>query len=104
MRQGKTTDTAFIIYVLYAIGYFFPLTAIIGVAMAYANRNTIDEVVKSHYNYQISLFWWGFLWISLSSILAFIFIGVLTMFLWVVWSIIKIVKGMYAINRYEIIK
>ncbi|AZT39745.1 hypothetical protein ELZ88_24830 (plasmid) [Salmonella enterica subsp. enterica serovar Karamoja] len=83
-----------IIYVLFCIGYFTGgLTSFVGVILAYMNRGNATEFEKSHFNYLIKLFWISFVAVVLSAITWVILIGIAIAFIWFVWSLIKIIKG-----------
>ena len=63
---------AYIVYVLYLVGYLVGgPAALIGVVIAYlARRRTSDQLLRSHYSWQIQIFWW--------SLLAFVLIALVT--------------------------
>lgn len=94
-----------IVYILLFIGFPFALAAVAGVIMAYVNRSADDdEVVASHYSYQIRTFWWGLLWLFLGFVLSFVFVGYLILIGWLVWTLYRLIKGLSAWNKYQIIK
>jgi uncharacterized membrane protein len=100
-------NMANIIYILYIIGFFTGITALIGVVLAYINRNQFDPASNSHFNRQIKIFWRGVIF----AIFIFItyFIGAITIILmpiawilmlwWFIWTVIAIARGMSALNR-----
>lgn len=101
----KPNSLPMIIYVLLFIGFPFALAALAGVIMAYVNRSPEDdEVVASHYAYQIRTFWWGLLWIVLGSLLSLVFVGYLILIAWLVWTLYRLIKGISAWNKYQVIK
>jgi len=81
------------VYILYIIGFFTGLSAILGVAFAYFNKDNSPLLEKSHFDYQISIFWKGLLMFVIGLILTPILIGYLVILFWMVWTIIKIAKG-----------
>ena len=87
------TDTAKIIYILYLVGLAVGVTALIGVIMAYVNRDTGPEWLRSHYDFQIRTFWIGLLYSIAGIILSMILIGFLVLLFTAVWLIIRVVKG-----------
>lgn len=94
-----------IIYILFFIGFPFALAALAGVIMAYVNRSSDDdEVVASHYAYQISTFWWGLLWIVLGTLLSMVFVGYFILVAWLIWTLYRLIKGICAWNKYQIVK
>lgn len=81
------------VYILYIIGFFTGLSAILGVAFAYFNRDSASLLERSHFNYQISIFWKGLLMFIIGLILTPILIGYVVILFWMVWTILKIAKG-----------
>lgn len=94
-----STDTARIIYVLYLVGLATGLTALIGLIMAYVNRNDAPDWLRSHYDFQIRTFWIGLLYCVIGGILSIILIGFLVLLFWAVWLIIRVVKGFKALEQ-----
>jgi uncharacterized membrane protein len=67
MAQNEPTEMivddrglAFAVYVLYLVGYFTGITAIIGAIIAYLQSSSANPEIKSHYIFQIKTFWIGF--------------------------------------------
>lgn len=58
IAQEKTVsnETSKIVYFLYLAGLVFGITGIIGVVMAYINRNDAPEWLETHYQFQIRTF------------------------------------------------
>lgn len=99
IQDTPTTEgTAKIIYILYLAGIVFGVTGIIGVIMAYINKDEAPEWLKSHYQFQIRTFWIGALYLLAGVLLTFIVIGFLVILFWVVWLIIRCVKGMKSLD------
>ncbi len=49
-----------IVYVLFLLGFLTAwITPIVGVVIAYMNRDTAPEWLKSHYTFQVRTFWIG---------------------------------------------
>lgn len=94
---------AFIIYVLYIAGFFTGLTALVGVVLAHTNSSETDPVLRSHFSYQKRTFYWGLLWMVIGWLSSFIVIGWFVLLAWFVWSVIRIVKGLNALNKNEAI-
>ena len=53
------TTTVNIVYILYLVGFVTGITALIGVILAYVNRDDASELGRAHFNYQIKIFWRG---------------------------------------------
>jgi uncharacterized membrane protein len=96
---ASNTSTALIVYILYFIGYFTGITAIVGVIIAHVQNGSGDPMLDSHYQYQIRTFWIGILYGIVGFILMFVFIGFLVWAWWFVWSLIRNIKGMLALNE-----
>lgn len=63
---GVNEDRTFpaVVYALYLLGYMNGVTWLIGLIVAYANRNSAGPMMRSHYIFQIQSFWltvWWFL-------------------------------------------
>ena len=88
-------DMAKAIYILYLVGWVIPvIPPIIGLIMAYINREGAPIWVQSHYELQIRTFWIGLLYFVISLVATMILIGWLILFLMVIWWIIRCVKGL----------
>ena len=87
------------VYVLYGIGYFTGISALIGVVIAHVKVEDADPVLQSHYQFQIRTFWIGFLYITVGFALSLVLIGIPILIWWFVWSLIRIVKGAIAANE-----
>jgi uncharacterized membrane protein len=86
-------DTAKIIYILYLVGLATGITALIGVIMAYINKDQAPDWLQTHYQFQIRTFWIGLLYCVIGGILSFVLIGFLVLLFWVIWLILRVVKG-----------
>ena len=97
-----TSDTtvALVIYVLYFVAYFTGITALVGVIMAHIQvGSTNDPVLVSHYRFQIRTFWVGVLYIVVGYFLIIVLIGFLILLWWFIWSLIRNIKGVLALNE-----
>jgi len=100
-EKATTENTANIVYILYLVGLVFGITGIVGVIMAYINRGDAPDWLKSHYQFQIRTFWIGALFMLIGVILAFVLVGYLVLLFWVVWLIVRCVKGMKFLGKKE---
>jgi uncharacterized membrane protein len=89
---------ALTVYILYLIGYLTGVTALIGVIIAHVKAPSSDEILRSHYRFQIRTFWIGLLYLVLGWLLAYVLIGIPLLFWWLIWSIVRIIKGMVILN------
>ncbi|MDX5406781.1 MAG: hypothetical protein LPK11_07040 [Chromatiaceae bacterium] len=88
------SSTAKLVYILYLVGLVFGITGIIGVIVAYVNKDDGPDWLQSHYRFQIRTFWMGFVYLLIGSVLSVILIGWFVILFWVVWLIIRSVKGL----------
>ncbi|GAB6184196.1 DUF4870 family protein [Thermodesulfovibrio hydrogeniphilus] len=102
---------AWIVYFCYLGAILLGVTAIVGVVMAYIQRGNAAEWLKSHFSYQIKLFWVSILLAVLFMFVGFGSIVVLPLFplnfvlyaLILAWFIYKNIKGMMALSKNEAI-
>ena len=88
-----------VVYVLYLIGFFTAITALVGVIMAYVKRQEATPIEQSHLQFQIRTFWIGLLMVVVGSILTAIVIGGLLLLVWFVWTLVRCIKGLMRINE-----
>lgn len=88
-----------IVYILYMVGLFIGLTGIIGIVIAYINRSDSSEWLKSHFQFQIRTFWIGFIYLFVGIILSFVLIGYLVILFWIIWLIVRCVKGFQLVEK-----
>jgi len=96
-----TDSVALIVYVLYFIGYFTGITAIIGAVMAHIQVDTAEPMLKTHYQFQIRTFWIGLLYLVVGFVLLFVLVGFLVLFWWFIWSLFRNIKGVLALNEHR---
>jgi uncharacterized membrane protein len=103
-----------IVYILYFVSYFtFGFTAVIGVIAAHVQVDSADPMLATHYRFQFRTFWIGLLYL-VGVILPMSFIGtkhlsrieetlslmaVAVLFWWFIWSLIRSIKGVVALNK-----
>jgi uncharacterized membrane protein len=90
-----------IVYLLYFAAYIFGITALIGVIIAYVRFPDANPLLRSHYQFQIRTFWIGLLYLVVGAVLAvavFPVIGVAILTWWLIWSLVRNVKGLLALN------
>src|SRR5215469_5006287 len=79
---------AMIVYIAYLVAFAFPPLAVAGLVLAYVNRDTAPDWLKSHYTFQIYTFWLGLLYWIVSIALCVILIGVVGIIATMVWWIV----------------
>jgi uncharacterized membrane protein len=106
-RRLSNRQIALIVYVLYCIGYFVGITWLIGVIIAHIQYRTAaepaaardaDPLLASHYRFQIRTFWIGLLYLVVGILLTFVVIGVLVLLWWLIWTLVRNIKGVLALN------
>ena len=95
----SNTQLALVVYVLYFVGYFTGITMIVGVIIAHVQIGSGDPLLDSHYRFQFRTFWIGVLYFIVGTILLFVLIGFLVYAWWFVWSLIRNIKGILALNE-----
>jgi uncharacterized membrane protein len=55
------------VYILYLVGFLTGITVLVGVVIAYLQRDRTDRVSQSHFQFQISTFWIGLLYCGASN-------------------------------------
>src|SRR5262245_17641118 len=95
----SNTSMALIIYILYFVAYFVGITALVGVIMAHVQKGSGDAMLDTHYDFQIRTFWIGLLYAVVGFVLMFILIGFLVWAWAFIWSLIRNIKGILALNE-----
>jgi uncharacterized membrane protein len=106
----SNTGVALTIYILNFANYFFTgLPSIVGVIMAHVQVGNADPVLATHYRFQIRTFWIGLLYVVgggavltivfVRTLLALIFVGLLVLSWWFIWSLIRNIRGVLALNE-----
>jgi uncharacterized membrane protein len=99
--SAAAASNAQIIYILYLVSLVVGVTSIVGVIMAYVYRGEAPDWLRSHYRFQIRTFWIGLLYVVLGMLLSVVLIGFLLLLFWLIWLILRCVKGMQQLERRE---
>ena len=93
------------VYALYWLGYSTGISALTGVIIAHMKVDrTNDPVLRSHYLFQIRTFWIGLLYLGIGIPLCVVLIGIPILAWWLIWSLIRILKGtLFAIEHKPIV-
>lgn len=97
------SNNAKLVYILYLVGLVVGVTSIIGVVVAYINKNDAPAWLKSHYDFQIGTFWIGLLGFFIGILLIPVVIGFLVLLALLIWWIIRNVKGIRALDKAQAI-
>ena len=92
---------AMIVYIAYLAAFAFPPLSIAGVVLAYVNRDTAPDWLKSHYTFQIYTFWLALLYWVISIVLCVVLIGIPLLFATMAWFIIRCTLGLSRLMRRE---
>ncbi len=100
LEYGTTEDRTMpaVTYALYFLTYATGVSIIIGLILAYAQRERAGPRMRTHYTFLIRTFWIGIAWAVLSGVLfvlgvplSFVLIGLPLVFVaWVIWSLIAV--------------
>lgn len=96
--QGEISQVR-LIYILYLVSFIAGVTAIIGVVMAYVNKDDAEEWLQSHYQFLIHTFWKALVMALISGVLMLVFIGFITIVLVMLWIIVRCVKGLKYVDQ-----
>jgi uncharacterized membrane protein len=69
--------------------------------MAHIQLDTADPMLATHYRFQIRTFWIGLLYIVVGAVLSLIVIGAAVLVWWFIWSLIRSIKGVLALNEHR---
>ena len=88
-----------VIYGLYALTWFFGVSAIVAVVMNYVKRDEAAGTwLESHFLWQIRTFWYALLWAVIGGATFIFGIGWIILMVNVVWCIYRLVKGWLNLN------
>jgi len=101
-RDEDSHGTVLLVYVLY-IAFFMSagISLLIGVIVAYVYRDDAAVWLQSHYQLQIRTFWMSLLYVGLGSLLKFLIVGKFILIFWLVWFLVRCIKGIRHLNRRE---
>lgn len=98
-RQSSLKTLTTVIYGLYALTWFFGISAIVAIVVNYVKREDVAGTwLESHFRWQIRTFWFGLLWGALGVATFVILIGWLILCANTIWLIYRIVKGWLNLN------
>jgi len=93
---------AMIVYICY-LGSFCAggVPGLVGLILAYVNRDTGPDWLKSHYRFQIRTFWIGLLYTVISLALSIVVIGIFLLIATFVWYIVRCALGLDKLLKRE---
>ncbi len=90
-----------VVYILYLAGFFTGFTALAGVIIAHMQIGRSDPASDTHFQFQIRTFWIGLLYFVIGAISAVVVVGLLILLWWFIWTLIRCIKGLLAVNSRE---
>ncbi len=93
-----TTGQARLIYWGFLLGLILPGVNFIAAAFAWHARARGDELVRSHYANQISIFWRSVVYVLIGLVLTYFLFGVLLIMATIIWYILRVLKGLKALS------
>lgn len=92
---------AAIVYILYLIGFLTGVSAVVGLIIASMWVERAEPVSRSHFRFQVRTFWIGLVCLVVGIATLYVVIGGLILLWWAVWTAIRCVKGILALNAGE---
>ncbi len=93
---------AMIIYILFLVGFpTLHVATIVGLVLAYVNRDGAPEWLRSHYTLQIRTFWIGLLYFCVACACVVILVGVPMLLAVAVWYVVRCALGINRLLRNE---
>lgn len=102
--QTSSPSTAKVIYILLLVGTIVGITGIIGLIMAYVNRDDSSDWLQSHYQFQIRTYWISILYIAVGAITLNFLIGYLILVFTFFWIVIRCAKGLKQLENNQPVK
>jgi len=88
-----------LVYLLYLLGFVIHPASLVGLVLAFVNRDGAPPLERSHYDFQISTFWRGLIIAIVGVVTIFVFVGWLVLLFWAVWTIVRCIKGLSNLSR-----
>lgn len=93
-QPGERTMVAHVVYAMYALSFVTGFTALVGVVVAYLNRDAVAGTwLASHATWQIRTFWYVLVFQIIGWITVWILIGWLILTIGLLYFIWRIAKG-----------
>jgi len=88
-----------LVYLLYLLGFVIHPASLVGLVLAFINRDGASPLERSHYDFQISTFWRGLIIAVVGIVTVFFFVGWLILLFWAVWTIVRCIRGLSNLSR-----
>ena len=104
-----------VVYALYLLGFTNGLTFLVGLIVAYVNRETAGPINASHYTFAIRTFWLSIWWFLIGLALVFVGLALLVLLIGIpimivggailgaisVWFVVRTVLGLVYLLKGE---
>ncbi len=99
-KLDSNRQLTLIIYILYALGLFSGITAIIAIIINYVKQDDVRGTwLHTHFDWQIKTFWCVLIVGIIGTLTRFLLIGYVILFVLTLWYIYRMVKGFLAFNE-----
>lgn len=100
-NEQSIQTTIKVVYLLLAVNIVIQFLGIIGVIIAYMNKDDAPAWLQTHYRFQIRTFWISLLMMLAGGLLWMVGIGALILLFWVFWLIMRCVKGIKYLDQHQ---
>lgn len=100
-NEQSVQTTVKVVYLLLAVNILIQFLGIIGVVIAYMNKDDAPAWLQTHYQFQIRTFWIGLLLMLAGGLLWMLGIGAFILLFWVIWLIVRCVKGIKYLDQHQ---
>ncbi|NNL06322.1 MAG: hypothetical protein HKO86_01260 [Gammaproteobacteria bacterium] len=100
-NNTAAAGTAKLVYILYLVSLLIGITAIVGLIIAYVNRDDAPGWLQSHYQFQIRTFWIGAFYMIVGILLLQFLIGLLILLFFIFWLIVRCARGIKYLDKKE---
>lgn len=97
-RSEQARRWAWIVHILFIASFFFGITSIPGVIVAYIKRGQArGTIYESHFIYAIRTFWLGLAGAILSGLLCLVFVGYVMFGILFIWWLVRVIRPVIAL-------
>ena len=104
-QESKTIDLKTIVHVAYgmfALGVitagFFSVAILATMVLIYIKRSDASGTVYAmHFDWLTQTFWWGLLWLALSGLATYVYVGWIGIIVATIWVLYRLLTGWLAL-------
>lgn len=100
-NEQSVQTTVKVVYLLLAVNILIQFLGIIGVVIAYMNKDDAPAWLQTHYQFQIRTFWIGLLLMLAGGLLWMLGIGAFILLFWIIWLVVRCVKGIKYLDQHQ---